>query len=409
MSFARGGLFGQRELREVLNAEMAGLQKAVLGWNAEELLQTPEADVVDYLVEKHFLTCPQLDRDGIHQLPVSETTVKFQDIAGRTIQRQATVMTIAVPFRGESRIFFLRPSRHRLRQWTTEVKENELHIRWSGETGAHEAARRYFDEELDDIERHLGWALAQVTPHNEQLRDLSSSLVQKRRAKLLSDRNMEEALGFPVRRRESSPVYATAINRRKIISRPRPEAKGPFKPEPVLALDDYEEVLKVIGHIRDGLERIPATAAKLGEEDIRNQILIGLNATFEGQAAGEVFNGNGKTDILVREDGRNIFIAECKIWSGPKAITDALDEQLLRYLVWRDTKAAFLLFIKEGNPSEIIRKAAERIGEHPQCKRLLSSEENERHDFVFQSTNDSTREIRLAFIPFVLPGPTPRQ
>ncbi|MGW0651329.1 hypothetical protein ACWD4T_21365 [Streptomyces umbrinus] len=156
------------------------------------------------------------------------------------------------------------------------------------------------------------------------------------------------------------------------------------------------------------LERNPTTVAKLGEEDIRNQILIGLNATFEGQAAGEVFNGNGKTDILVREGGRNIFIAECKIWSGPKAVTEALDEQLLRYLVWRDTKAAFLLFIKEGNPSEIIRKAADRIREHPQCKRLLSSEENERHDFEFKATNDSSREIRLAFIPFVLPAPTPR-
>jgi hypothetical protein len=35
---------------------------------------------------------------------------------------------------------------------------------------------------------------------------------------------------------------------------------------------------------------------------------------FEGKAAGEVFNCTGKTDILVREGDRNVFIGECKIF-----------------------------------------------------------------------------------------------
>lgn len=410
MSFARGGLFGQQELRVALSGEMAGLRKAVLGWDADEFLRMPANDVIDYLVEKYSVICPQLDRDGIAQLPVSETTVTVHDIAGRAFPRQATVMTIVVPFQGEARVFRLRPSSFTLRSWdNVEVRQGEIHVRWSGESGAGEAARGHFDSELNDINKHLTSARSQITPHNEQLRGFAARLVQERRAKLLSDRNMESSLGFPVRRREGPPLYAASISRRKIVSRPRPEAAGPFTPEPTLALDDFEEVLRAIRHIRDGLERNPTTVAKLGEEDIRNQILIGLNATFEGQAAGEVFNGNGKTDILVRADGQNIFIAECKIWSGPKAITEALDDQLLRYLVWRDTKGAFLLFIKDGNPSEIIRKAAERISEHPQCKRVLSQEGTERHDFVFGATNDSSREIRLAFIPFVLPASTPRR
>jgi hypothetical protein len=410
MSFTRSGLFGQQELREVLHSKTAGLRQAVLGWDADELLRTPVNDVIDYLVEKHSLTCPQLDRDNIQQLPVAETTVTVHDIAGRPIPRQATVMTIAVPFQGEAGVFRLQPSTFTLRSWdNVEVKQGEVHVRWSGESGAGDAARRHFDSELNDLDKHLAAARAQITPHNEQLRPVAARLVQERRAKLLSDRHMESSLGFPVRRREGPPLYAAPISRRKIVSRPRPDAAGPFTPEPTLAMDDFEDVLRAIRHIRDGLERNPTTVAKLGEEDIRNQILIGLNATFEGQAAGEVFNGNGKTDILVREGGANVFIAECKIWSGPKAITEALDEQLLRYLVWRDTKGAFLLFIKEGNPSEIIRKAAERISEHPQCKRALSPEDDERHDFVFEATNDSSREIRLAFIPFVLPAPTPRR
>jgi hypothetical protein len=37
---------------------------------------------------------------------------------------------------------------------------------------------------------------------------------------------------------------------------------------------------------------------------------VQLNRHFEGAATGETFNHRGKTDILIRVDGKNIFIAE---------------------------------------------------------------------------------------------------
>jgi hypothetical protein len=63
------------------------------------------------------------------------------------------------------------------------------------------------------------------------------------------------------------------------------------------------------------------------------------NGVFKGQATGETFNFQGKTDILIRVEGKNVFIAECKFWKGEKALLATLD-QLLSYLSWRDTKAA---------------------------------------------------------------------
>ena len=38
---------------------------------------------------------------------------------------------------------------------------------------------------------------------------------------------------------------------------------------------------------------------------------------------------------------------------------------LLSYLVWRDTKAALLLFIRSGETTTIIEKAAAEIRNHP--------------------------------------------
>ncbi|BBX53433.1 hypothetical protein GCM10009645_40140 [Mycolicibacterium poriferae] len=131
-----------------------------------------------------------------------------------------------------------------------------------------------------------------------------------------------------------------------------------------MAMDDYYEALRVLLSQRNALERNPSVAAKLDEEEIRNLLLIGLNAHFEGAAGGEVFNGAGKTDILIRVDDRNIFIGECKVWSGPRTMDSALD-QLFRYLVWRDTKAAILLFIRSKNVSAVIDKAIQKVREHP--------------------------------------------
>jgi hypothetical protein len=160
--------------------------------------------------------------------------------------------------------------------------------------------------------------------------------------------------------------------------------------------------------LSNALERTPSMTAHLAEEKIRDLLLVFLDAQFEGAAAGEVFNGAGKTDILIRAGDRNVFIAECKIWKSPKTIRDALT-QLLSYLVWRDTKAALLLFIPSGETITIIEKAAAEIRNHPNFKRVAETVvAGERYDFVLHANGDPNQEIVLAFLPFALqdaPGP----
>lgn len=139
---------------------------------------------------------------------------------------------------------------------------------------------------------------------------------------------------------------------------------------------------------------------KLNEEEIRDILLVGLNSQFEGGAGGELFNGEGKTDILIRVDDRNIFIGECKVWSGPKTMDDALD-QLFRYLVWRDTKAAILLFIRRQDVTAIIDKAIAKIEAHPNYKRSRPRVDGDEHfEFTMHAEDDPGREIRLVLLPF---------
>jgi hypothetical protein len=88
------------------------------------------------------------------------------------------------------------------------------------------------------------------------------------------------------------------------------------------------------------------------------------------QATGETFNFQGKTDILIRVEGKNVFIAECKFWKGEKAFLLTID-QLLSYLSWRDTKTAILVFNRNADFSAVIAKIAESVPTHPNFKRDL--------------------------------------
>ncbi len=92
---------------------------------------------------------------------------------------------------------------------------------------------------------------------------------------------------------------------------------GAFKPEPVLEEAEYQHILEVIDNMVKVMERSPKAFHDIDEEALRTHFLVQLNGHYEGQATGETFNYQGKTDILIRSGDRNIFIGECKILERP--------------------------------------------------------------------------------------------
>jgi len=178
----------------------------------------------------------------------------------------------------------------------------------------------------------------------------------------------------------------------------------PYKPEPALEMKQYEEVLGVISNMAIALERTPSVFANMEEEHLRDFLLVMLNAIFEGQATGETFNREGKTDILIRVENRNIFIAECKIWDGPKTLTGAID-QLLGYLCWRDTKAATIAFSRRKNFSAVLEAISGAVETHPNCKRRVAGYQAESSfRFVLAQKGDPQSDITLTVLAFQVPA-----
>jgi hypothetical protein len=151
------------------------------------------------------------------------------------------------------------------------------------------------------------------------------------------------------------------------------------------------------------MELSPAAFATIDEESLRSHFLVQLNGHYEGGATGETFNYEGKTDILIRVDGKNIFIAECKYWDGPKKLTDTLD-QLLSYSSWRDTKVAVILFNRRKNFSAVLEAIPPAVEAHQNCKRFVWRQSETNFRYIFAHRDDPNREMTLTVMAFDVPS-----
>ncbi|AEA29014.1 hypothetical protein Psed_6951 (plasmid) [Pseudonocardia dioxanivorans CB1190] len=403
-------LFSNGDLGQHLAQARAKAEQALLDYNPDQLLLASETDVVDYLIGLGTIEELVLHRDEAYQLDSpAEITKWVHDRWDRQKhQRRVTRYTVVVPFSGDPKLFDLRASTFGLAPPYAYVGRQEIHLFWDSDYGhgTAEVIKSHIGEELTRIETSVGFTNNDIARHNKTLASAIPGLVSKRRAKHLADKQIQADLGFPLKTRRDAATYTVPITRKKVVPTRPPQERGQaYTPEPAMGEAEYEQALKVLLNSRNALERSPSIAAKFTEEEIRDILLIGLNAQFEGAASGEVFNGAGKTDILIREDDRNIFIGECKIWNGPKKFAAAID-QLLSYTTWRDTKAALLIFVKSGDVTAITTKAVTAVTEHPNFKRKGTHASEDRHDFVLHANGDPNREIKLALMLFVIPTST---
>jgi hypothetical protein len=264
-----------------------------------------------------------------------------------------------------------------------------------------------FSNQLRNIEQYVTSIQRDVSAFNASLKTEAMSSIERRRKRLLEAHNLVADLGYPLRERPGSPrTYAVPEVRRKVAVVPPSVSSAPYAPEPALDLKTYEHILEVITNMVLVMERSPSAFATMTEPDLRSHFLVQLNGQYEGAATGETFNYEGKTDILIRVDGRNIFIGECKFWDGPASLADAVD-QVLGYASWRDTKVAVLLFNRRSGFSEVVAKVPDVLKGHPNFKRDLTRMSETRFRATFKHRDDPNREMTLTVTAFDIPAVAP--
>lgn len=170
---------------------------------------------------------------------------------------------------------------------------------------------------------------------------------------------------------------------------------GPPKPTRTAEVDieeEYDQILDVLRSMALVMERTPGAFETLEEESIRTHFLVQLNGRYKGRATGETFNAIGKTDILVRVENKNLFIAECKFWKGPKTF-DAAIGQLLSYLTWRDSKAALLVFNRGRNSASVRKKMHKAMLARKEFRKTLFHNTEGDSRYILAKTSEPEREI----------------
>ena len=332
--------------------------------------------------------------------------LKEPDPAGTTSGQPALLWEFRLPFVGSPDVLLGRSRTMTVGQLPNgRIMGEDLAIEMVLPADAtDEQVRSSLKQEINGIETHLSWGNKEVADARAELLTEVQTLLRQRAASASGGRAVAQSLGIPLLRRGTAPVVPLE---RKVLPLPgRPAGGTPSPLEHARLQDDaYESILSTIESFGRALERIPKTFAGLAEEELRDFLLVILNASFKGAAAGEVFNRDGKTDILLRHDDTNLFIGECKIWKGTAAADAALETQLFNYVAWRDTSAALILFIRQtAKPTALIRKAYDLLAGH---ERLVATPPEftagERHDFRLQHPEDPARVLRVALLTFVVP------
>lgn len=388
------------------------LKEEVESIDEDEILAASETDLCTRFTSAYAVELPTLLEDSTDALRPREIDIdvsgdpsrhRFHD-GNRPYTVKGTCFTFCVPFKGTADIFNYQPRQfYRGRYPKAMVQGNELHFSYESADLNKEKVKVDFGKDLGLVTAYLKFGEAQVREYNQNLSDNVETIIANRRKHLLDARDVLAHIGVPIRERTNVPkVFTPPAVRKKIRTAPRIQKVASFESEPWLDDAIYNNILKMIQDMVLVMEKSKKTFAQMKEEDLRNILLVVLNAHFEGGATGETFNSEGKTDILVNDKGKNVFIAECKFWTGPKSLTKAID-QLLGYVCWRDTKTAIILFNRRKDFSAVLEKIPGTVQAHAMHKKPLGVTEDSNFRYLFRHKDDPNRELFLSVLAFEIP------
>ena len=381
------------ELQQRAATDVAAADREMIRFNPEEVIGKI---VEQWDVEEVTLKWDSLASDAVRtiQIPIDEF--------GESYVANGFALKLYVPFTGSVRLFNMRAStRSHSPTPEGEVSGNTLILDVKQTSGDATAMKAAINQLQASINQNLEWSNLDVSRWHSVLRSGVQEAVAARKVSLDMAASLSNELAIPLHATSSNAVKIPV--QRKAIRPIAPSVtSAAVTTDPAISEAIYEDVIQTLRSVGNSFERLPKTAARFDEEELRDVLLFILNSNYEGAASGEVFNGAGKTDILIRHRDRNAFIGECKIWYGQKAFGEAID-QLLSYTVWRDTKAALILFVRGGDATAVIEKAHMSIKGHANfVSERKSSDPEVRSDYLMRATDDGDRNIRVALLPIVV-------
>ncbi|MEA4826685.1 MAG: hypothetical protein VB130_08650 [Clostridium sp.] len=403
--------YNKGDLSTAIEHQRLKIKKEIESQQSDYILNVNEEDYINYIYNKYIINEIKLNDELMNIIEQREKDIDISHECDRAIfdrSRHYYVkglsITIGIPISGDKELFYLRPSTFSSVTPRGMIQNNELLLTYEGTNLTDKQIKDALNKDVNLIKEYISWVNEDIKPFNDGLKEFILNLLSIRKSKLLKDLNLISSLGIPLRKNvDFAKTYVIPTNK-KVANITKPIVKDKtFSPEPSIDMSTYEDIINTLDNMSIIMERCPEAFDKMNEESLRQHFLVQLNGIYEGKATGETFNANGKTDILIRENGKNVFIGECKFWRGDKVFNETIN-QILSYMCWRDTKGAILIFNKNKNFSIILDKIPELVKLHPNYKKEITLNNETHFRYIFRQPNDENREILLTIMAFDIPS-----
>lgn len=377
--------FRDIDLSRSLAVSKEKMKAKIESFTNDEIMANDIELLADNLYEEFYIQPVVIYDEDLTRRKVNQSKVRrrvdpyFRDIYGREyIDVDGFELSFYFPIEGETDLFKCQASTFSLSGYPEITIQSgaivlmyEKTLQEMEREDALESVMKAVEQDLKHLRSGIGYANNDVSHFNSTLRaDAVKALLEKRK-KVESFYSIASLFEVPVTKTEYAAKH---VPMKRNIS---PIAHKYEKQSTYCISDrDYVEILETIKHTGSTYERTPASYASMHEEDLRNTLLAALNATYKGDATGEAFRNNGKTDICIERENRAAFVAECKMWTGQKDVQSAV-EQLDSYLTWRDRKTALIYFVRRKDFLRVLSTAQAALRSIPFMRRVEVVDENE--------------------------------
>lgn len=371
------------------------------------ILNVDEQIYIDYFYNKYyFIPLKIFPETEEFREPLTIVENYYNKEMGRSYERDVYKFTIKYKFEGTAFLFRLKPNRFVNTTYEIDVNENQVMFSFKLYKKDPDEFNRVKTECYNKAFANIQNINSEVEKHNKSLRGRIANIFHNIKEEYLKENSFFEAINLKVKP-ESKAIFSVPTVKKKVIPQPEISNNKKYTSEPSMSMEIYLDILEVIYSSGKKMERKPSLYKDKDEEGLRDQFLFILEDRYESTTAtGETFNKSGKTDILLKytKDSTNLFIAECKFWKGKSEFHKAINQLFDRYLTWRDSKVALLIFVDNKDFSKVIKSIPIDTKSHSYYVRENGKRGETSFSYIFHLPIDNNKEVFLEIILFHFSG-----
>jgi hypothetical protein len=377
------------------------IKEEILSKGKDYILTIDEEEFIDYLVEKYRLEPLQIHLETESISEPKKEIEKRSDPWGYYFDTEVYYFTVSYEFTGSEELFFVQPNPRTPVSYNINVKNNKVSFSFS----IYKQDVREFNKAKSEAYSYAFNNLEKINNNLQSMKGFENTVkfaFQNEKDKFKQENDFFTAINVNVNK-DTVSIFTIPTITKKDIPQPKVSKNKEFSSEPTMSMNMYIDILKVIYDVGKSMEKKPSTYQNKDEEALRDQILLFLETRYDGTTAtGETFNRGGKTDIILKyaNDNSNVFVAECKFWHGTSEFLKAISQLFDRYLTWRDSKVALILFVTNKDFSNVLNVIKGEVINHEYYVGLNGEKGESSFSYEFRLPQDENKKVLLEIIAF---------